>query len=55
MVAIAVPVRGGDGEFLAAIAIHAPTVRHSQQSLRAMLQRLRDAAAAIAVTLDDAL
>lgn len=53
MVAIAVPVRGGDGEFLAALALHAPTVRHTVASLRALLPCLRSAAAAIALTLED--
>ena len=51
MVAVAVPVRGKGGEFLAALAIHAPTVRHNQESLRALLPCLRAAAACVAATL----
>ena len=51
MVAIAVPVRSACGAFLAALAVHAPTVRHDRDSLRALLPRLRTAASAIALTL----
>ena len=52
MVAIAVPVRAVDGAFLAALAVHAPSVRHSLASLYALLPCLRTAAAAIAETLE---
>ena len=52
MVAIAVPVRGTGGEFLAALAVHAPTVRHSVQSLLTLLPTLRAAASAIAALIE---
>ena len=51
MVAIAVPVRDAAGTFLAALAVHAPTVRHSAASLRALSGRLREAAAGVAATI----
>ena len=45
------PVRDAAGAFLAALAVHAPTVRHSAASLRALSGRLREAAAGVAVTI----
>ncbi len=52
MVAIAVPVRNSAGTFLAALAVHAPTARHSPTSLLALLPLLRTAAASVAALLE---
>ena len=52
MVAVAVPVRNAAGTFLAALAVHAPTARHSPASLLALLPILREAAASVAVLIE---
>lgn len=44
MVAIAVPIRSADGQFLAALAVHAPTARLPAEELRGLLPALRRAA-----------
>lgn len=50
-VAIAVPVPGPDGEFFAAVAVHAPSSRASIKSCMRFVPVLQQAAASIAATL----
>ncbi|MCW2269586.1 Transcriptional regulator KdgR [compost metagenome] len=51
MVAVAVPIRGADGQCLAALACHAPTARKSLNELIEYIPQLQAAAAQLALSL----
>lgn len=52
MIAVAVPIRSRGGGFLGALGMHAPSVRHGPEGLRASLPALRSGADALAAILD---
>lgn len=51
MVALAVPVRDGNGQFLAALAVHGPQPRFTLQKARQHLELMRSAARDLALTI----
>ncbi|MFJ4394915.1 IclR family transcriptional regulator [Pseudomonas sp. NPDC089396] len=51
MVAVAVPIRGADGQCLAALACHAPTARKSLNELIEFIPQMQAAAAQLALSL----
>lgn len=53
MIAVAVPIRSRGGDFLGALGMHAPGVRHEQDGLRAFVPVLRHGADALAAILQD--
>ena len=54
MVAVAVPVRGKDGNLVAAVACHAPTARRTLDEMLTSVPELRAAADAMAQILSPA-
>ncbi len=51
MIAVAVPIRSCDGSFLGALGMHAPSIRHGPEGLRAFLPALRGGAKSLAAIL----
>jgi IclR family acetate operon transcriptional repressor len=52
MIAVAVPIRSGDGTFLGALGMHAPGARHGPDGLRAFLPALCAGARGLAAILE---